>query len=286
MNKHICTRVAAGVLAVGIAVAVPGAAFASRSTVPAVSAGGANANFASANTSTAAGGSSTAGSGSASNPVCAKFSTLQTTLEGQLSSRVTLLNTLTSRVNGANATYLGSDKATLLADLSSELSGIQGLQPVVQGDTTCAELKTAAHTMVYTYRVYMVMAPQTDLTVATDTETGVAAYIQTLYPKIAAAIQAAQNSGNPNAGAAQASFTDLQSQVTAAQGAVSGLSAQLLAQNPSGAPGNSGVFTSARNSVTTARGDLKAARADIKQIMTDLKVSTTSSSGTSAAPQG
>jgi hypothetical protein len=228
-------------------------------------------------TSTTAPGAGSGGGGTTSNPVCARFSTLQQLLESELAARAAQITVLTARVNAANASYLGDDKATLLGLLSATLTGIQGLEPVVQADTTCAELKTAAHAMVYDYRVYRVLSLQVDLTIAVDTETGISSTIEGLYPSIESEISAAQSSGNPNVAAAQAAFSDLQNQVSAALGAVSGLSAELLAQSPADAPGDSGVFSAARGAVESARSDLEVARGDLGEIQKDLGSPSTTS---------
>ena len=150
-----------------------------------------------------------------------------------------------------------------------ELPGIQGLIPQVQAATTCAEVGQAAHTMVWSYRVYLVMTPQTHLTIAADQETSLEATFVSLEPTLATAIQSAAATGQ-NVAAAQASYGDLVSKVTAAQSETNGVSATVLAQTPAGSPGNWGVFTTARGSLTAAAGDLESAHTDALAIESDL----------------
>ncbi len=64
--------------------------------------------------------------------------------------------------------------------------------------------------------------------------------------------------------AAQAAFTDLKNQVSTAQSATNGESAQILAQTPTGFPGNWQVFLAARTNATNARTDLRAAYGDAR----------------------
>ncbi len=91
--------------------------------------------------------------------------------------------------------------------------------------------------MVYNYRVYVVMTPQTHLTIVIDDETFIEGVFVNLEPQIATAIQNAQAAGK-DVTAAQAAFTDLKSQVSNAQAATNGQSTQILAQTPTAYPGN------------------------------------------------
>ncbi len=251
----VASRIVAGLAVGGLLLAVPGAAFAAGSTPT-------------------SGGSGGSGSGSASHPTCtpANFASAQTAVETQLTDRVTQLNKLVANVNGTEGQYLtAADKATLLSDLTgTELPGIQALQAKVPTDTTCPALVADAKSMVETYRVYMVMTPQADLTIVADTESAIITKVQSTYPTITAAIAAAQAQGKDVSGA-QAAFTDLQAQVSAASTAVSGVSATVLAQTPAGAPGNKTVFDGAHTSVKTAHTDLTNAHTDITTIVNDLK---------------
>jgi hypothetical protein len=207
-----------------------------------------------------------------SNPQCTPtiFTQAQQQVETALSGRVTQLNTLLSAVTDTSNHLTSTDSQTLQNDISTvELPGIQGLQPLVQQATTCAQLRKAAHSMVLTYRVYMVMTPQTHLTIDADRETYVEGLFVNLEPTISTAISNAQAHGK-NVTAAQAAFNDLQSQVTAAQSETNGLSTQLLAQTPQEAPGNWQVFLAARTSLTNAHNDLHAAYKDAMQVKADL----------------
>ncbi len=114
------------------------------------------------------------------------------------------------------------------------------------------------------------MTPQTHLTIVLDDETYIEGVFVNLEPQIATAIQNAQAAGK-DVTAAQAAFTDLKSQVSTAQGETNGESAQILAQTPTGYPGNWPVFLAARTNATNAHTDLHAAYADAEHIRTDLQ---------------
>jgi hypothetical protein len=191
-------------------------------------------------------------------------------VEAALSGRVTQLNTLLGAVNNTTNKLTASDRQALANDINqTELPGIQGLQPQAQQATTCPALRSVARQMVFTYRVYVVMTPQTHLTIVADTETAIESTIAGLEPQIQTAIQNAQAAGKDVSGA-QSAFSDLQSKVTAAQSASGGVAAQVMAQTPQGYPGDWSVFLAARTDLTNARDDLQAAYADGKQIRSDL----------------
>jgi hypothetical protein len=260
--KHLFTRrTAAGVVAAGavagMIVMVPGAAFAVASP---------------ATTGSATPGSNTATS-QPSSPLCtpALFTQAQQRVEGALSARVTQLNALASAVNSTTNHLTSADRQTLQNDITTvELPGTQALQSKVPQDTTCPQLRTDAHSMVFDYRVFVVMTPQTHLTIVLDDEAYIEGVFTNLEPKIASAIQNAQAAGK-NVTAAQAAFDDLKNQVSTAQGATNGQAAVVLAQMPSGYPGNWQVFTAARTNATNAHSDLHTAYTDFEQIRSDLQ---------------
>ncbi len=266
MKHNFPRRSALGALAAvavaGLIVMVPGAAFAAPSAAAA--------------TTTTATASSTSGSTATavvSNPRCtpALFTQAQQLVEADLSARVTQLNALSSAANNTANHLTSGDRQTLQNDITTvELPGIEALQPQAQQAATCAALRTVARSMVFTYRVYVVMTPQTHLTIVMDDETYVEGVFVNLEPQIATAISDAQAAGK-NVTAAQAAFADLKSQVASAQTETAGQSAQLLAQTPGGYPGNWQVFLAARTNATNARTDLHTAYSDAQRIRTDLQ---------------
>jgi hypothetical protein len=267
MKHNLARRMAAGAAAAGAATALvvmgPGAAFAAP---PSNSAAGTTTTT----TSTTNGATTTT---PVSDPRCtpATFTQAQQLVEADLAGRVTQLDALSSAVdNTANHLSTG-DRQTLGNDITGfELPGIQSLQSQVQQVATCVGLRGVARSMVDNYRVYLVMTPQTHLTIVVDDETYIEGVFVNLEPQIATAIQNAQAAGK-DVSAAQAAFTDLKNQVSTAQGETSGQAAVLLAQTPTGYPGNWQVFLTARTDATNAHTDLRAAYADAQRIRTDLQ---------------
>ncbi|HXW33175.1 MAG TPA: hypothetical protein VEJ87_01260 [Acidimicrobiales bacterium] len=207
----------------------------------------------------------------ASSPNCSPsvFSTAQQRVENELEGRVSQLEDLTNRVNASSA-VTSSDKATLLSKITGiELPGIEALQTEVRGETTCVALRADAHSMVFDYRVYLVMTPETDLVLATDRAAAIEARLVGLESTISGAIARLQaTAGNLNG--AQDAYADFEARVSAAEGLTDGQSASLLVLTPQGYPANASTLHGARANLQTVRQDLIAARADLNTIREDL----------------
>jgi hypothetical protein len=211
----------------------------------------------------------TGGRPSASLCTGAEVAGVQQLVDSELADRVTQLNALTARVHTA-PTLQPQDRAILMADLTqTELPGIQGLETTAHGATTCLALRQDAHAMVFRYRVYLVMTPQTDLVIANDAAIGAAGVLSNLEPVASAAIGRGRSHGIDVA-AAQATLIDYQDDVTAARALTSGQSATVLAQTPADFPASRAVFLQTRTNLTSALGDLHAAHSDLAQIIDDL----------------
>ena len=262
MTHPFSHRSALAVLAVGAAGAlvatVPGVAVAAPTTTT---------------TTTASSAATPTPTTPVSNPRCtpADFTAAQRLVESDLTGRVAQLTALSGAAGNTANRLSSGDRQTLSTDITTvELPGIQTLQTQVQSVTTCAGLRAVARAMVFDYRVYVVMTPQTHLTIVMDDESYIEGVFTNLEPQIATAVQNAQNAGK-DVTAAQAAFIDLEHQVSTAQGATSGQAAQILAQTPAGYPGNWQVFLAARTNAANARADLHAAYADARRIRTDLQ---------------
>jgi hypothetical protein len=210
------------------------------------------------------------GTGAESHPPCtpSNLPAAKSFVEGQLKARVVRLERLIAQVGEARG-LTASDKAQLQSDLTNELGGMESLQELVPGDATCAALVANAETMVFNYRVYYVMTPQTELVVVSDTETAIASSVVRWEPGLQAAINYEAAHGK-DVTEAQEALDDMKIQLTDALGTLAGVSSIVLAQTPSGYPGNHAVFVSARNSCATAFADLGHVRADLGVIVTVL----------------
>ena len=216
---------------------------------------------------------SATGSANASSPTCSPslFTAAQQRVERALAGRVTQLQALEAAVQSPTSGLTPSDRDSLAHDITSvELPGIEALQPQVQQATTCLALRQDAHDMVFDYRVYVVMTPQTHETIVADRETDIAGKLTGLEPTVQSAIAWARQHGR-NVTDAQSDFADMQARLSSASSALTGLSSTLLAQSPAGYPANAGVFLTGRTDETNARNDLRSAFGDLVAIARDVR---------------
>jgi hypothetical protein len=190
----------------------------------------------------------------------ATFAQLQATLEAQLAARQVQLTKLTAAVS-ASTTLSASDAAALQSSLSAETSNIDALVASVPTETTIAELRADQQAMFRDNRVFAVMTPQVNLTIAADTVDANAGKILAGDPTIEAALTARQSDD----GYARAAglFAESTAHATVAQSAMTSQSATVLAQTAAGFPGNEHFFVQARIEILRGRIDLIRARADL-----------------------
>ncbi|MGC8461389.1 MAG: hypothetical protein ACP5OR_06065 [Candidatus Dormibacteria bacterium] len=198
------------------------------------------------------------------------FQTLQQSLESRITARENLLSTLNLRVS-SSTTLTGSDRSALDAIINHAESGMTSLMTQTQQATTDATLKTLANEMVVDYRVYVVVAPQVDLTIINDHEVSVSNRLANLEPAIQNLIALEQQRGK-NVDNADATFADYKTNVSNAQEQIGQVStATLLGETPQSYPGSSTVFQAARTNLENARTDFSNARNDLQTLIADLK---------------
>ncbi len=145
------------------------------------------------------------------------------------------------------------------------------LMSQAQQATTAAELKPIANAMIVDYRVYVVVAPQVDLTIIADRESSVSGRLANLEPAIQNLITLEQQRGK-NVSSAEATFADYKTNVSNAQEQIGQVStATLLGETPQNYPGSTAVFQGARTSMESARTDFGNAWSDLKTLIADLK---------------
>src|SRR5487761_1498384 len=166
-----------------------------------------------------------------------------------ISQRETALQKMASDLNG-NSHVSASDRATLLAQIQADESGLTALNATIQADTTAKQARSDALTIVTGYRVYVLEGPK-------------------VHPAIQTAID--KSTAPPDKRAdAQAAFNDITSHLAQAVNASSSIASSVIGLEPSGYPSNKSTLTSARGSAETARQDLEQCRHDLSTIREDL----------------
>ncbi len=249
-------RLAGGVLAAALTLAVPGVAGAlpTRSTIVAP-----NATVSQATVSSVA--------QRCNNAIAQRFTQID-----QLNNQMTASNALTP-----------AHHSQLSSELASSRSGLANLQTQITAATTLAQLRTLCPQIVDNYRIYVLETPKVHLTVAADREAALVAKMTTIGTKLQAAITAAQGKGQ-DVGNAPALLTDFNAKVADAS-SKAGAAAAVLPLTP--AQYNAGtarpVLESVHDGLVQGGGDLLAAKSDATQIVSILRgAGTTSTTPTTA----
>jgi hypothetical protein len=198
----------------------------------------------------------------------ARLTVAQQLTEARINGRLATLRALDLVVTSAQD-LTSSDRATLGGVVQSDLSGLTALDTKVAAETTVAGVRADAVSMVDDYRVYLLVWPKVHVTNAFEIETTAATILQNVHNELVALV--AKGAGGGTA-AEQSELAAMQSQIQAAQGAISGQITTLLAIQP-GPDGNSivaQVQTIAAAS-RTARQNLRQAQADARQVRAALK---------------
>ena len=189
----------------------------------------------------------------------------------EIARRLTTLTTLSSKVSAATV-LTASDKSALSAIFSSTTSGLNDLKATIDAETSLPALRTDITKIATEFRVYLVVAPQTHLTIAADGVLASQSRFTQINTNLAARIAKAQAAGK-DVTAAQADLDAMNKHEADAVALATGLPAKLLALTP--AQYNAGtagpVIASARTSLTTARNDLKSAVASAQACRAALK---------------
>lgn len=190
------------------------------------------------------------------------------TLAGtRINGRLAELHALQLAVS-ASANLTSSDKSALNTLLSSDLTGLTALGDKISADTTVQSVRADEVTMVDNYRVYLLVAPKTHLSIVFDDEAAVITKLQTVYGTLSAALTKAGGGTS----AEQSQLADMQTQITNAQSALSGQESTLLAIQPGpDASTITGQVKTLRTSAQGVRKDLGTAVADAKALRADLK---------------
>jgi hypothetical protein len=185
-----------------------------------------------------------------------------------IDKRLATLQDLQTRLSAAKD-VTDADRATLSALLTGDASGLTALKTKVGGETTVEAVRADGKSMVDDYRVYLLVAPKVHLARALDAETAAVARLQKIHDALADKL-----AKNPavDTDANKELLADLESQVKAAQSAIDGKSAALLALKPG--PDGKAIIASVHaihDPAKAAREDLRKAVADAKKVRDALK---------------
>ena len=179
--------------------------------------------------------------------------------------RGSTLDALSTKL-AARPAVTSSHRTALSALYASDKAGLDAVNAKVQGDSTCKVAHADAQAIVADYRVYLLVVPQSGLTLAADAGTSGASALAGAEPALHKAITLMP--AGPSKDQAQALYADLADQVSAAQSDFDGVGDTVLALTPSGYPGNAGTLAAQTAKVTAGGKALGKAASDASQLAT------------------
>jgi hypothetical protein len=245
-----------------------GAAAVASATILGMAAGAAGA----ASAPSGGAGSVSASGNSGASAVPATLDGIRAKAHEDITNRVNDLNAAVAKVNAAKG--LGSGQAALVAHLGADVTPLQQLDQKIQGDTTVQQATLDFSTIFTGYRVYVLVLPASRIAAVADRATN------TVIPRLTASSSKAQERVNPqNQAQLQPLIDDLNSQISAATHATTGLSAAVLAFSPAQWNANNNLLSPSKSAAQTALAAVGKGRSDVMQIRQVLKGPAAAGSG-------
>ena len=197
-----------------------------------------------------------------------RIATLKTKGDVEISRRLTALADAKGKIQNLT-TLTQDDQNALNTEVTNDMTKLKSLRTTLDSETTLTGARTDVQSIISDYRVYVLVLPVARLVEAIDKLTDVENKLTTLQAKIQGGADKEQ-SGGKNVTAIQKSVSDMQSQINAAQNATTGLTAKLLALQPSDYNTNHAVLMQYRTNLGSAETALKTARDDANSAIVGL----------------
>jgi hypothetical protein len=173
-----------------------------------------------------------------------------------VAKRLVRLDTLTAALAKASNVTDGH-RAQLAATYKADRAGLKAVRTEVRHDSTCKEATKDSVKVIKKFRVYVLLSPQTSLTIRGDRGVAWAEAYEALEPGYATAI-AALPDGTTKA-AAEAALARLVLDADAAQASYGGVADSVLALVPADFPAQAGVLTAAAAQARAGHASLTSA---------------------------
>jgi hypothetical protein len=155
--------------------------------------------------------------------------------------------------------------------MSKDKTALAALKTSVDGASTAAGLRLAIVQIVSKYRIYELVVPQVNLTIASDTALAIKPHFDQISTDLAARIATEQGKGK-DVTAAQAGLSAMNTSVTNAVALANPIPAALLAMTPAGfGPGSATTLQGYRAALGQARDDLKSAAQHARDVIAALE---------------
>lgn len=184
-----------------------------------------------------------------------------------IDNRIAELGKLSSRIQ--NDSRLSADeKSSLTAEIQTNITGLTNLKTKIDADTDIAVARTDAKS-IYSFRIYMVVVPQTRLLITIDNLATLTTNLQGLTPKVQDLINTLKSQGK-DVSNLQSLLDDINKQLSTISTKLATDKQTVMAVTPQTAnPG--ATFASVRQDLASVRQDFATIRHDVGQMRVDFK---------------
>jgi len=187
----------------------------------------------------------------------------------EITRRLSSLNALSGKISSA-AKLSSDDQASLSSEVSGEVSDLTALKTKLDADTTVADAKTDAQSIINGYRVYALVMPKVNLVKTADDQQVAETKLSALETKLQTRVTAAKAAGK-NVTSLQNGLTTMTSQIGSAQAISSKIESDVIGLQPSDYNSNHSVLSGDRNQLKTAQSDIQDAVGSATTIISGLK---------------
>jgi hypothetical protein len=187
----------------------------------------------------------------------------------EITRRLATLNTLSGKISSA-AKLNAADRNTLSSEVTTETSGLTALKTKLDADTTVADARADAQSIIDGYRVYALVVPKVNLVKTADDQQVAEDKLSVLATKLQSRIDTAKTAGK-NVTSLQNGLTAMSGKISAAQTISASLETSVVSLQPSDYNSNHSVLSGDRNQLKTAQNDIQAAVQASSTIITGLK---------------
>ncbi len=204
-----------------------------------------------------------------------RIARLKNKADTEIDRRLKTLNNLITRLNGTGGKVQklsATNKATLIAQITSETTGLAALKTKIDSTTyaTVTDLATDVKSIITDYRVYLLIAKKVGIIVAADSELAAADRLSDLATKLQDKINTAKTAGT-DVTSMQALHDDMMTKINDAKAKANAVETAVLALQPNDYNENNDVLSGPIANLKAGRQNLLAAKSDAQTIIDDLK---------------
>lgn len=189
----------------------------------------------------------------------------------QIALRVKDLNVVEAKMTGV-VTLSKNAKDTLIAQIASEISGLNALKSKIDSGTTLSSVDAGIKTIYSDYRVYVLILPKIALIETADKELVTSAQFSQLNKLLAPLVAAAAKSNSNGAKVAQVALKNMDKEYRQARAISATIEVNVLPLQPSDYNSNPGILKGDNAQLVTANKDNNLAAKDAVAVLVALSL--------------